>query len=87
MSYFDVAIVVGIAFVMGVNAALAVAIIRQRSTVPALRATPRTLEVVVKSVFMGEVMQEERMLVDATLDEPVELTLLLDERDHLKEYL
>jgi hypothetical protein len=87
MSYFDVAIVVGIAFVMGVNAALAVAIIRQRSTVPTLPATPRQLEVVVKSAFMGEVMQEERMVVDATLDEPVELTLLLDERDQLKEYL
>lgn len=87
MRLFDVAIVVGIAFVMGVNAALAVAIIRQRSTVPNLREAPRKLEVIIKSVFMGEVMQEERMLVDARLDEPVELTLLLDERDQVKEFL
>ena len=41
---------------------------------------PGTLELIIKSVFMGAVMQEERMIVDATSDEPVELTLVLDEQ-------
>ena len=85
MSYFDVAIVVGIAFIMGLNVALAVGILGQRSA-PSQEA-PRKLEVVIKSVFMGEVMQEERMLVDATVNEPIELTLLLDDRDHVREFL
>jgi hypothetical protein len=87
VSFFDVAIVVGIAFVMGVNAALAVAIICQRAAAPVPQVAPRTLEIVVRSMFLGEVMQEERMLIDATVDEPVELTLLLDERDQVKEFL
>jgi hypothetical protein len=34
---------------------------------------------------LGAVMQEERMLVDALSDEPVELTLVLDEQ--VKQYL
>jgi hypothetical protein len=49
------------------------------------REAPRTVEIVVKSVFMGAVMQEERMLVDALSDEPVELTLVVDEQ--VKPYL
>ena len=53
----------------------------------AAQEAPRTVEIVVKSVFMGAVMQEERMVVDATSDEPVELTLVLDEQDQVKEYL
>jgi len=81
-SFFDVAVAVGIAFVMGVNLALGVAILR-RSDAP--REALRKLEIIVKSVYMGAVMQEERMVVDATSDEPVELTLVLDEQ--AKEYL
>jgi hypothetical protein len=38
---------------------------------------PRTVEIDVKSVFMGAVMQEERMLV--------ELTFVIDEQ--MREYL
>lgn len=87
MSYFDVAIAVGIAFVMGLNVALIVAVLRQRATDPIPQAAPRKLEVIIKSVFMGEVMQEERMLIDATSNEPVELTLLLDEHDQVREFL
>jgi hypothetical protein len=87
LSIVDLAIVVGIAFIMGVNAALGVAILWRRAMDDGSQVAPRTLEVIVRSMFMGEVLQEERMLVDATLDEPVELTLLLDERDQLREYL
>jgi len=83
MSFFDVAIAVGIAFVMGVNVTLGVALLRQRSAAPA--EAPRRVEIIVKSVFMGAVMQEERILVDALSDEPVELTLVLDEQ--VKQYL
>ena len=45
----------------------------------------RAVEIVVTSVFMGEVMQEEPTLVDALSDEPVEVTLVLDEQ--VKQYL
>jgi len=87
MSFFDVAVAVGVAFIMGVNVALCVAVLRQRAIAPALataQEAPRTVEIVVKSVFMDEGMQEERLLVDALSDEPVELTLVLDEQ--AKEY-
>jgi hypothetical protein len=70
-----------------VNAALGVAVLRQRASAPVSGEAPRTVEIIIKSVFMGAVMQEERMLVDATSDEPVGLTLVLDEHEQVRDYL
>jgi len=38
-------------------------------------------------VFAGDVVHEERILVEGTSDEPVELTLDLDEQEQMREYL
>jgi hypothetical protein len=84
MTPVDVAIAVGVFCVLLACAALAVAILRQREPPP---ETPRRIEVIVRSVFAGEVVQEERIALEGTSDEPVELTLDLDAQEQVRDYL
>lgn len=48
---------------------------------------PRKLEVIVRSVFADDVVLEERILVEGTVEEPVELTFDLDDRNQAREFL
>lgn len=51
------------------------------------REEPRKIEVIVRSVFAGAVVEEEHIFVEGASDEPVELTLVLDEREQMREFL
>jgi hypothetical protein len=48
---------------------------------------PRKVEVIVRSVFAGDVVQEERIVVKGRDNTPVELTFDLDQREKVKEWL
>jgi hypothetical protein len=69
MTPVDVAIAVGVFCVTLVNVALIYAILQQRLRERAPAEAPRKIEIIVRSAFMGEVLQEERMLVDALSDD------------------
>jgi|GEM_PF-6853896 len=79
------AIVGTIVCVTLVNVVLFIAVIWLGLLPP--REEPRTIEVIVRSVFAGDVVHEEHILVDGTSNDPVELTLVLNERDQVEEYL
>jgi hypothetical protein len=84
MTPVDVAIAVGVLCVLLACIALAIAVLRQREMPP---EKPRRIEVIVRSVFAGDVVQEEHIFVEGTSEEPVELTLDLDAQEQVREYL
>ena len=77
----DLIIATLVAFVTFLNVTVFVAIVRQR------KSEPRRVEVIVRSVFAGDVVHEERIVVEGTSEEPVELTFDLDDRNQAREYL
>jgi hypothetical protein len=66
------------------NVVLFIAIVYLRLLRPPREAS-RRVEVIVRSVFAGDVVHEERIMVDGASDEPVELSFVLDEQ--MREYL
>ena len=77
----DLIIATLVAFVTFLNVTVFVAIVRQR------KSEPRRVEVIVRSVFAGDVVHAERIVVEGTSEEPVELTFDLDDRNQAREYL
>jgi hypothetical protein len=74
--FFLAAIIVAVTFA---NVCILAIIMRQWQ--------PRKVEIVVRSVFAGDVVQEERIVVKGRDDAPVELTFDLDQRQQVREYL
>jgi hypothetical protein len=87
MNGFGVAVVVAVVVVIALVTALNVAVFLALLLSGALRRPtvvhPKRIEIIARHIFMGQVMEEERIVVDATGDDPVELDLVHDEESRL----
>jgi hypothetical protein len=83
LTEFGVAVVVVIALASLLNTAILVAMIRAGVFRRPVVVQPKRIEIIARHVFMNAVMNEERIIVDATGEEPVELDIVHDEESRI----